>query len=142
MAKKEPKTAPTKIAAKDFIAAVENEQKRKDAEWMMTMMEEVTGEPPAMWGPSIIGFGSYHYVYESGREGDSMLTGFSPRKTALTLYLVSGVEKEKESLAKLGKYKTGKSCLYIKRLEDVDTDVLRALVTASVTKVKEGNIYT
>lgn len=140
MAKNEPKTKPTKVAPKDFVAAVENEQKRIDAEWVMQMMEEVTGEPPVMWGPSIIGFGTYHYVYESGREGDWMLTGFSPRKAALSIYLMSGVGREEELLAKLGKYKTGKSCLYVKRLSDVDTDVLRELVVASVAKVMDGDV--
>ncbi len=140
MAKKEPKTKPTQVAPKDFVAAVENEQKRQDAEWIMEMMAEVTGEPAKMWGPSIIGFGTYHYVYESGREGDTMITGFSPRKAAHSIYLISGVEREAELLAKLGKYKTGKSCLYIKRLTDVDTDVLRELVVASVEKVKKQDI--
>jgi len=140
MAKKEPKTKPTQVAPKDFIAAVENEQKRKDAEWVMEMMTEVTGEPAKMWGPSIIGFGTYHYVYASGREGDTMITGFSPRKAAISIYLISGVEREAELLAKLGKYKTGKSCLYIKRLTDVDTDVLRELVMASVVKVRDKDI--
>lgn len=140
MAKNEPKTKPTKVAPEDFIAAVENEQKRKDAEWVMAMMTDVTGEPPVMWGPSIIGFGSYHFVYASGREGDWMVTGFSPRKTALSIYLMSGVEREAELLAKLGKYKTGKSCLYIKRLTDVDTDVLRELVVASVAKMRNQDI--
>jgi len=106
----------------------------------MEMMAEVTGEPAKMWGPSIIGFGTYHYVYESGREGDTMITGFSPRKAAHSIYLISGVEREAELLAKLGKYKTGKSCLYIKRLTDVDTDVLRELVVASVEKVKKQDI--
>lgn len=140
MAKKENKTQPTKITPQDFIAAVDNEQKREDAEWVMGMMAEVTGEPPVMWGPSIIGFGTYHYVYESGREGDWMVTGFSPRKAALSLYLMSGVEREEALLAKLGKYKTGKSCLYIKRLSDVNTDVLRELVEASVAKVRNKDI--
>lgn len=140
MAKNEPKTKPTKVVPKDFIASVADEQKRKDAEWVMSMMSEVTGEPPVMWGGSIIGFGNYHYVYASGREGDWMVTGFSPRKAALSIYLMSGVERETELLAKLGKYKTGKSCLYIKRLTDVDTDVLRELVVASVAKVRDEDI--
>lgn len=140
MARNEPKTKPTAVDPRAFVAAVEDERKRKDAEWVMAMMEEVTGEPPVMWGPSIIGFGSYHYVYASGREGDWMMTGFSPRKTALTLYLMSGVERQKEHLAKLGKYKTGKSCLYVKRLSDVDTDVLREMVADSVQMVKNGDI--
>lgn len=140
MAKNEPKTIPTGVDPRDFIAAVEDEQKRKDAGWVMNMMADVTGEPPVMWGPSIIGFGTYHYVYASGREGDWMLTGFSPRKAALSIYLMCGVEREEDLLAKLGKYKTGKSCLYIKRLSDVDTDVLRELVEASVAKVREQDI--
>jgi len=140
MARNEPKTKPTAVDPKDFVAAVDHEQKRKDAEWIMAMMEEVTGEPPVMWGPSIIGFGTYHYVYESGREGDWMLTGFSPRKTALSIYLMGGVGREADLLAKLGKYKTGKSCLYVKRLSDVDTDVLRELVVSSVEKVKAGDV--
>ncbi|TXF90999.1 DUF1801 domain-containing protein [Neolewinella aurantiaca] len=140
MAKNEPKTKPTAVNPQTFVAAVEDEQKRADAEWVMAMMEEVTGEPPVMWGPSIIGFGTYHYVYESGREGDWMLTGFSPRKAALSIYLMSGLKQEEEYLAKLGKYKTGKSCLYVKRLSDIDTDVLRAMVVASVAKVRAGEI--
>lgn len=140
MAKNEPKTKPTKVVPKDFIASVADEQKRKDAEWVMSMMSEVTGEPPVIWGGSVIGFGNYHYVYASGREGDWMVTGFSPRKAALSIYLMSGVERETELLAKLGKYKTGKSCLYIKRLTDVDTDVLRELVVASVAKVRDEDI--
>lgn len=140
MASKEPKTVPTETDPKDFVATVADEQKRADAQWVMQMMEEVTGAPPVMWGPSIIGFGTYHYVYESGREGDWMLTGFSPRKAALSIYLMSGVAREEELLARLGKYKTGKSCLYVKRLSDVDTDVLRELVAVSVAKVKEGDV--
>ncbi len=140
MAKKEPKTKPTPVSPKKYVAAVENEQKRKDAEWLMQMMAEVTGEPPKMWGPSIIGFGTYHYVYESGREGDTMITGFSPRKAAISIYLISGVAREAELLGQLGKYKTGKSCLYVKRLSDVNTDVLRELVASSVEKVRGEDI--
>jgi hypothetical protein len=140
MAKQKNKTQPTEVDPLDFIAGVENEQKRKDAEWVLQMMEEVTGEPAKMWGPSIIGFGTYRYVYASGREGDWMLTGFSPRKTALTIYLMSGVGREKDGLEKLGKHKIGKSCLYLKKLSDVDTDVLREMVASSVQKVKDGNI--
>ncbi|WP_020570168.1 DUF1801 domain-containing protein [Neolewinella persica] len=140
MAKQKNKTQPTDVLPADFIAGVEDEQKRQDAEWVLKMMEEVTGEPAKMWGPSIIGFGSYRYVYPSGREGDWMLTGFSPRKTALSIYLMSGVEREKESLEKLGKHKLGKSCLYLKKLSDVDTDVLQEMVVSSVQKVREGDI--
>jgi len=140
MAKQKNKTQPTDVLPAEFIAGVENEQKRKDAEWMLQMMEEVTGEPAKMWGPSIIGFGTYRYVYPSGREGDWMLTGFSPRKAAMSVYLMSGVEREKEGLEKLGKHKLGKSCLYLKKLSDVDTEVLREMVASSVKKVKDGDI--
>ena len=140
MAKKENKTKPTAVAPADFLAAVSDEKKRADGQWLMDTMQEITGEPPRMWGPSIIGFGTYHYVYESGREGDTMITGFSPRKAAHSIYLVSGVEREADLLAKLGKYKTGKSCLYIKRLSDVDTEVLKELIKASVEKVRQGDI--
>jgi len=140
MAKKVNKTQPTKVAPADFIAAVEDEQKRLDSEWLVQTMQEITGEEATMWGPSIIGFGSYNYVYKSGREGSAMLTGFSPRKTALTLYINSGVEREEEYLSRLGKHKTGKSCLYIKRLSDVDTEVLRELITESVAKTRVNDI--
>ena len=99
---------------------------------MLRIMEEIVGEPPKMWGGSIIGFGSYHYKYASGREGDWMLTGFSPRKQSLTLYIMSGFSRYDELLSKLGKYKTGKSCLYIKKLEQVDAAVLKELIAASV----------
>lgn len=140
MAKQKNKTQPTQVDPADFIAGVESEQKRKDAEWVMQMMEEVTGEPPQMWGPSIIGFGTYHYVYASGREGDWMLTGFSPRKSAMSIYLMGGAGQEQERLDKLGKHKVGKSCLYINKLSDVDTDVLREMVASSVQKVRNGEI--
>ena len=100
-------------------------------------MEEVTGEKAVMWGDSIVGFGTYHYVYASGREGDWPVTGFAPRKQALTLYIMSGFDQYDELLARLGKHSTGKSCLYIKRLSDVDVDVLRELVAESVAHMGE-----
>lgn len=134
------KTQPTDINPADFLRTVEDETKRSDSQWVLEQMEAITGEPAKMWGPSIIGFGTYHYVYASGREGDWMITGFSPRKTALTLYLMSGVEREKELLEKLGKYKTGKSCLYVKRLSDVDKEVLKELIRTSVEKVRGEDI--
>ncbi len=137
----EPKTKPTEVSPHDFVAAIEDEQQRKDSAWIMEMMEAVTGAPPVMWGPSIIGFGAYHYVYKSGREGDWMLTGFSPRKSAISLYLMSGLTREQELLGKLGKYKTGKSCLYVKRLRDIDQEVLRQLVVSSVEKVRQNDIH-
>ncbi len=136
----ENKTKPTDVSPHAYVAALEDEQKRRDSEWLMEMMAEETGEPPVMWGPSIIGFGTYHYVYDSGREGDMIITGFSPRKSAFSLYLMSGLQREKELLDKLGKHKTGKSCLYVKRLSDIDEGVLRELIVASVEKVRNGDI--
>jgi hypothetical protein len=100
-------------------------------------MKDWLGEAPVMWGPSIVGFGSYHYKYESGREGDFFIAGFSPRKAALTIYIMAGFSRYDELMSKLGKYKTGKSCLYVKRLSDIDIDVLKSLVLASVAWVQE-----
>lgn len=134
------KTTPTEVSPHDFIAAIEDDNKRQDSEWILQTMQEVTGEPPKMWGPSIIGFGTYHYVYASGHEGDWMEIGFSPRKANISIYLISGVGREVDLLAKLGKHKIGKSCLYVKRLSDVDKEVLREMMTASVKKVREGDI--
>jgi hypothetical protein len=100
-------------------------------------MKKITKEEPKMWGPSIIGFGSYHYKYASGREGDFFLTGFSPRKQSLTLYIISGFKRYDELMKKLGKHKTGSSCLYINKLEDVDMKVLKTLITESVKYMKK-----
>ena len=121
----------------EFLDGIANEQQRADAREVAALMQDVTGEPPAMWGASIVGFGSYHYKYASGREGDWMLTGFAPRKQALTLYIMSGFKGEEDLMERLGKYKTGKSCLYVKRLDDVDRDVLRQLVERSVAAKRE-----
>ncbi|MEO0733981.1 MAG: DUF1801 domain-containing protein [Bacteroidota bacterium] len=140
MAKNKNKTQPTTVDPAEFVAQIPDEQKRRDSEWLLQTMETITGAPPVMWGPSIVGFGSYQYFYPSGREGTWLATGFSPRKAALTVYLMSGVEREAELLAKLGKHKTGKSCLYLKRLSDVDTEVLKKLITTSVEKVRQGDI--
>jgi len=128
----ENKTQPHGGSVEDFLNGVEDEQKRRDAFEVLALMKEVTGETPKMWGTSIVGFGSYHYKYESGREGDSLITGFSPRKAALTLYIMPGFGRYDEYMQKLGKYKTGKSCLYIKKLADVDRAVLRQLVEDAV----------
>jgi hypothetical protein len=131
------KTKVNNASVKDFLNSIENEQIRKDCLEISKMMEGVTKAKPKMWGASIVGFGSYHYIGKSGREGDWMLTGFSPRKQNLTLYLMSGFDSEKKLLEKLGKYKTSAgSCLYIKKLADVDKKVLKELVTASVKKLK------
>jgi len=131
MAKYELKTKVTDTSVSEFLNAVEPEQKRLDAFEILDIMKEVTGDEPKMWGPSIIGFGSYHYVYESGQEGDSMATGFSPRKTKHSLYLIGGVENYPKLTAKLGKFKNGKSCLYVNKLSDIDKDVLKQLIKES-----------
>jgi hypothetical protein len=136
MSKSENKTKETKASVADFIAAVPDEAKRKDAKTLIKMMQGATGEKPKMWGPSIVGFGSVHYVYESGREGDMPLLGFSPRKPAIVIY---GVAKTAEAmLPKLGKYTTGKGCLYIKKIADVDEKVLEKMIAfAAKTKTKK-----
>ncbi|MGR3808939.1 DUF1801 domain-containing protein [Jiulongibacter sp. NS-SX5] len=131
MAKADLKTKENDASVDEFLNAVDHEVKRKDAFHVKEMMESITGLPPKMWGPSIIGFGSYHYKYDSGREGDMLKVGFSPRKTALTLYIMPGFDRYEELMAKLGKYKTGKSCLYIKRLADVDEEILKELIKGS-----------
>ncbi len=132
----EPKTRKTKASVEAYVRGIEDPERRRDVRAVMKMMESVTGEKPHMWGPSIVGYGSYHYEYASGREGDWFVTGFSSRKQALTLYLMTGFEGRKNLLAKLGKHKTGKSCLYIKRLSDIDTDVLRALIQDSADRMR------
>jgi hypothetical protein len=131
------KTKPTDIDPKAFIAAVEPDGKREDAETICLLMERPSGYPPKMWGPSIVGFGQYHYKYESGREGDSMLTGFSPRKSALTLYIMAGFPRHEEIMARLGKHKTGQACLYVKRLSDIDMEALGELIAASLAHMRE-----
>lgn len=133
----ENKTKPTDLDPREFIASVEPDWKREDAETICALMERLSGEPPKMWGTSMVGFGQYHYKYASGREGDMLLTGFSPRKTALTLYVMSGFEKQPELMERLGKYKTGKSCLYVKRLSDIDMDVLEELILADIEYMRE-----
>ena len=119
-----------------YLESVQNNRRREDSLVVLKIMEEVTGEPAEMWGASIVGFGSYHYKYESGREGDFMISGFAPRKQALTLYIMGGFERHEELLAKLGKHRTGSSCLYINKLVDVDLDVLREIVSESVAHMR------
>ena len=133
--KVELKTQANDASVTDFLASVEPERRRRDALVIRDMMARITGCPPRMWGSSIVGYGSYHYKYESGREGDWFLTGFSPRKQSLTLYIMSGFSRYDALMKKLGKHTTGKSCLYIKKLEDVDLDVLRELIEGSVAYV-------
>lgn len=124
---------------KEFLDSVENDKRRQDAFQMLDMMKSITGEDPKMWGSSIIGFGTYHYVYASGQEGDWMAAGFSPRKTALTLYIMAGFPRFEELMKDLGTYKTGKSCLYIKKLEDVNLDILKKLIKESYEFTIENN---
>ena len=132
----ETKTKPTAVSVKDFISTVPDEQKRKDSLVLIDMMSKITKEEPKMWGPSIIGFGSYHYKYESGHEGDMCITGFSPRKAAISVHILMGFNKSPELMKKLGKYKMGKSCLYVKKLTDIDTKVLEELIEESVKYIK------
>ena len=124
-------TKVNEASVEEFLNKVENEQKRKDCFEIIQIMKQVTQKEPKMWGPAIIGFGSYHYKYESGREGDMPEVAFSPRKQNLTLYIGVGDNAENPLLWKLGKYTTGKGCLYIKKLADVDRDVLQQLITDS-----------
>jgi len=131
-----PKTIPNERSVSEFLDSVADEKKRADSYALLKLMQDVTGEPPRMWGESIVGFGSYHYRYASGREGDWPLTGFSPRKQNFSLYIMSGFERYEALMDQLGKHKTGKSCLYIKRLSDVDQQVLRQLVEESVQYMK------
>ncbi len=133
------KTKENDASVKEFLNSVTDEKKRQDSFTIMNLMQEVTGEEPRMWGDSIVGFGHYHYKYASGREGDWFLTGFSPRKQSLTLYIMSGFDKYDALMSKLGKFKTGKSCLYVKKMEDVDETVLRELVKQSAAHVAQSN---
>ncbi len=125
------KTKATKVSVKDFLKSVTDEQKRKDSLLLIDMMSKITKEKPKMWGPSIIGFGSYHYRYESGHEGDMCIVGFSPRKAAISIYISAGFKKRDSLLKKLGKHKSAVACLYVKKLEDVDLKILKELITES-----------
>jgi hypothetical protein len=132
----ENKTKPTKVSPNAFLKTVENEQRRKDGKELMALMKDITGEPPKMWGPSIIGFGEYHYKYDSGHEGDIMIVGFSPRKQSLVLYIGGALQNEK-LMARLGKHKAGKGCLYVNKLDDIDRGVLRKLIEQSVADTRK-----
>ncbi len=128
----ENKTKPHNASVPAFLKAVENETRRRDALTINEMMKRITGEKPTMWGPTMVGFGNYHYTYASGREGDYFLTGFSPRKASLVLYIMPGYGQFDDIMVRLGKYKTGRACLYINKLADIDLAVLEELITASV----------
>jgi len=130
------KTQPTSQAVETFLAGVEPERKREEARELVAMFRRITGCEPVMWGSALIGFGSYHYKYESGREGDFLATGFSPRKAQHSIYIMPGYADFSEILSRLGKHSMGKSCLYIKKLADVDMDVLEELVRAGLENLK------
>lgn len=132
------KTNETKVNVEDFIESfVEQDWKKEESRGLISLMQKWSGFPPAMWGPSIIGFGSYHYKYESGHEGDAAMIGFSPRKAEFSLYVYMPGEGQDELLEKLGKYKMGKACIYVKRLEDIDLKVLEKICKASITTIKK-----
>lgn len=141
MAKVELKTKRTESSVEAFLNTVEDDEKRADCFRVADLMSKLSGDPPRMWGPSIVGFGRVHMKYPSGRELDWMKVGFSPRKANLTLYITDGFAKYDELMSKLGKHKTGKSCLYIKRLADIDMNVLEELVTASLEHIGKGATY-
>ena len=125
------KTKPNDQDVNQFIESIQEADKREACQVLVQLMQEVTGEPPKMWGDSMVGFGTYHYKYASGREGDWFITGFSPRKQNLTIYFLEGFEQHQALLERLGKHKVSKSCLYVNRLSDIDLGVLRELVRAS-----------
>lgn len=131
------KTKPTHESVHAFINAIDDTKRRKDCHEVLELMQNITGAEPQMWGTSIIGFGQYHYKYKSGREGDWFLTGFSPRKQNLTFYIMNGADRYEELLEKLGPHKTGKACLYVKRLADLDKKVLHDLIESSVHHLRQ-----
>ncbi len=131
------KTQPNKQSVAAFLNSIENGQRRKDAKVVLKLMKEVTGEKPIMWGPAIVGFGSYHYKYASGREGDFLIVGLSPRKANLTVYIMPGYQDYSDLTDKLGKHKLGKSCLYIRKLEDIHIPTLKRLIKRGYTDMKK-----
>lgn len=133
------KTTATSAPVQKFLEAVADETKRADSWKLVEMMAKATGAEPRMWGPSIVGFGSYHYRYESGHEGDMCVLGFSPRKAAISLYVTNRLERHAKLLARLGKHKAGKGCLYVKRLADVDLKVLEQLLAAGVAEARAAS---
>ena len=133
----ENKTQPTASDVEVFLNAIENPVRRQDGFALLALMRDITGEPAVLWGTSQVGFGKYHYRYASGREGDSFLVGFSPHKNNWSIYIMARLERFEALLSKLGRHKTSKSCLYVNKLEDVDLDVLREIITQSVTIMRE-----
>ena len=132
----DPKTRPSDASVEAFIEAVDHPRRREDARILLKLMRRVTGEEPVMWGPSIVGFGRYRYRYASGQEGEWPIAGFSPRKQNLSIYILPGFGDYDDLLSRLGKHKTGKSCLYVNKLADVDMDVLESLVRATTAEMK------
>jgi hypothetical protein len=132
----QPKTKPNDASVDAYLDAIEDNTRRLECRELVAMMSRITGQRPKMWGPSIVGFGTYHYRYASGHEGDSCLTGFSSRKGDISVYNVASFEGKADLLAKLGTYKTGKSCLYIRRLSDVDRSALECLLAGSVAEIR------
>jgi len=133
------KTKANELSVNDFLNSIEDEKRRNDCYKVLEIMQDVTQAEPKMWGASIVGFGDYHYKYESGHEGDTFISGFSPRKQNLTLYLTGGLTQQVDLLEQLGKYKAGKGCLYINKLEDVKLEVLKEMIEKSKEAVKMGN---
>lgn len=131
------KTKPTDASVEEYLDTIEDPRRRADCEAIVALMKRVTKCEPRMWGPSIVGFGSYHYRYESGHEGDACLAGFAFRKPEIVVYIADGLESREELLGKIGKHRTGKVCLYIKRLSDIDVGVLEELVRASVAEMRK-----
>ena len=136
MANADLKTKKTQASVSKFIDSIPDEKRREDCRRIVDIMKKATNAEPKMWGSSVVGFGDYHYKYESGRENDWFVTGFSPRKDSLTLYFMTGIEPYKKLLGRLGKHKTGKGCLYIKSLDDIDVNVLKEFVTTSAKDLK------
>ena len=134
------KTQRNKGSVTGFLESVKNKKHREDSYVILEIMKKITGEEPEMWGTSIIGFGTYHYKYKSGREGDWFLCGFSPRVQSLTLYIMTGFSKYDELLSRIGKYKTGKACLYINKIEDIDLKILKQLIKESVDFLKSRSV--
>ena len=133
----ENKTKATKVSATSFVNSIEHEGRRSDAKALLKIFKSTTGKPAVMWGDAMVGFDRYHYKYDSGREGDALMTGFSPRKANLAVYLMDGFSDKQSLLAKLGKHKTGSSCLYINKLADVDEDVLCKLISRSYQQMQK-----
>jgi hypothetical protein len=138
----ENKTKPTIASVTAFLNKIQDTQIRNDCFAILKMMQNLSRKEPVMWGSSIIGFGTFHYIYESGREGDTVVIGFSPRKQNISIYMMCGLEKVKGELLNLGKYKTGKGCLYIKSLSDVDTVALKKVLTKGFKEASKLNVHT